>query len=221
VDKLERWSSHARIRDLVLEHPAGTRVLDVGAATGTLGRLLAGGGFIVRGLEPHPDWAALARPHYADLFTGTLDDAPPELLRGHDVVVLADILEHLGDPDRALARLVALQPAGCRFLISVPNVANLWVRLQLLAGRFDYAERGILDRTHLRFFTRRTFRALVEGAGLTLQALAVTPIPLDQVHQLFARAALGRAAHGALAAATGLWPTLLGYQFLASAVKPA
>ncbi len=67
------------------------------------------------------------------------------------------MLEHLSDP---LAALVVGQPAsrpGGVVIVSVPNVAHLWVRLSLLAGRFDYADRGILDRTHLRFFTRRTF----------------------------------------------------------------
>jgi 2-polyprenyl-3-methyl-5-hydroxy-6-metoxy-1,4-benzoquinol methylase len=221
VDKLDPWSSHAEIRRLLADSSPGARILDVGAATGTLGRLCAGAGFVLDGLEVDRDSAAIARPFYDHFFCGTLAEAPDELLRGHDVIVLADLLEHLADPAAALRRLLGLQPAGCRVLVSLPNVANLWVRLQLLLGRFDYAERGILDRTHLRFFTRRTLLALLRGAGLEVRRLAVTPIPLDQVHRLFAATRAGRLAHGALAAATRAWPTLLGYQFVALAVKPA
>ena len=73
-----------------------------------------------------------------------------------------------------------LGPRGT-VIVSVPNVAHLWVRLSLLAGRFDYADRGILDRTHLRFFTRRSLLALLRAAGLAVVELAVTPVPLPLV----------------------------------------
>ena len=88
------------------------------------------------------------------------------------------MLEHLSDPLAALVALDGTLAAGGRVIASVPNVAHLWVRLQLLAGRFEYADRGILDRTHLRFFTRRTFIALLAQAGLAVEELAVTPVPL-------------------------------------------
>jgi hypothetical protein len=97
----------------------------------------------------------------------------------------------------------------------VPNVAHLWARLSLLIGRFDYADRGILDRTHLRFFTRRTLVDLLRAAELTIVELTVTPAPLplvvpprwhgrwlERVHALSARAARG-------------WPGGLAYQFVA------
>lgn len=220
LDKLDPWSSHSRIRWWLREEAPGSRVLDVGTATGTLGRLCAGQGLVLRGLEPNPEWAELARPFYAELMCGALDAADEAFLSGHQVVICADVLEHIAHPEAALERLISLQPPGCRFIISVPNVANIWVRLNLLLGRFDYADRGILDRTHLRFFTRRSFVAMLEGAGLEAGDLEVTPIPLDLVHAWFRQSAAGRSLHAALAAATRRWPTMLGYQFVARAYKP-
>jgi 2-polyprenyl-3-methyl-5-hydroxy-6-metoxy-1,4-benzoquinol methylase len=213
------WSSHSHIRRWLAELPPGLKILDVGAATGTLGRMCAGAGFVLHGVEPQPEWADLARPYYAELVCGTLDAVPDAFLGGHDLVVCADVLEHMPNPAAALRRLVALQPRGCRFIISVPNVANIWVRLNLLLGRFDYTERGILDRTHLRFYTRRTLATMLASAGLRIARFDVTPIPLNLVSPLFQRTTGGRFLHTCLARATRLRPTLLGYQFIVQAIQ--
>lgn len=220
IDKGDPWSSHSRIKAWLAHLPAGTKILDVGAATGTLGRLCGGVRFVLHGLEPDTEWANLARPYYAALLCSTLDEAPDEFLRGYDVVVCADVLEHVAHPELALRRLLTLQPEGCIFIISVPNVANLWIRLNLLLGRFDYTDRGILDRGHLRFFTRRTLVGMLASVGLQITQFDVTPIPLGLVHPLFQQTAWGRFLHKSLALLTHAWPTLLGYQFVVQAVKP-
>ena len=85
------------------------------------------------------------------------------------------MLEHLTAPDKILKHLVDLQEPGTRLFISVPNVANIWVRVNLLFGKFDYTENGILDRTHLRFFTKITFLELIRSSGLRLVELRFTP----------------------------------------------
>ena len=126
-----------------------------------------------------------------------LEEAPDDFLTGYQAVVCADILEHLAEPEVALRRLVALSAPDCLFLVSVPNVANLWVRLNLLLGRFSYAERGILDCTHLRFFTQETFRALLVAASLRPVRLLATPVPLGLVWPNLARSDLGASAAGA------------------------
>ena len=218
-DKADPWSSHAVIAGWLKRFPAGTRVLDVGTATGTIGRMCQGSNFTLDGLEPNAEWAQLARPYYHQIIVGMLDDAPDTFLAGHGVVILADVLEHMPAPEKALQRLAALQPTDAVFLVSVPNVANLWVRLNLLFGRFDYTEHGILDRTHLRFFTRKTFLQLVDAAGLKVQRMHVTTIPLTLVSPFFEKNPAGRFVHRALAAATQTFPTLLGYQFLAELDK--
>lgn len=220
LDKHDPWSSHTTIKRWLCELPAGTRILDVGAATGILGRMLPPGRFVLHGLEPNSQWVDIAREHYADFYCGTLDQTPDSFLRDHDVVVCADVIEHIPQPEQALRRLLALQPAGAQLIVSVPNIANLWVRLNLLAGRFDYGERGILDSTHVRFFTRKTFQRMLADLGLQIEELRPTPIPLDLVHPMFYSSAAGRAAHRALAWTTRRTPSLLGFQFAAKARKP-
>ena len=170
------------------------------------------------GIEANPDWAAIASPFYEKLWICSFDEAPEEALRGYDAVVLGDVLEHMPQPDAALRKLVGMQTHGSLFIISVPNVANLWIRLSLLMGHFDYAERGILDRTHLRFFTRRSLVDLVKGAGLEVISIEATPIPLELLSSFFGTSP-GRQLHAAFAWFTSQFPTLLGYQFILEAKK--
>jgi hypothetical protein len=91
--------------------------------------------------------------------------------------------------------------------------------LNLLFGRFTYTERGILDRTHLRFFTRQTAIQLVEGAGLQMDRLNVTPVPLELISPFF-MSAFGLLLFRIFAWLTRRLPTLLGYQFIVAARKP-
>lgn len=219
VEKLDSWSSHT----IVLKHlaclPQGSSVLDIGTASGMVGRACSRKGFSLYGLEPNPVCARQARPYYDKFSCTSLENANDVFLSGHDMVVCADVLEHLVDPTFALLRLVSLQLSGARFIISVPNIANMWVRLNLLAGRFDYTERGILDRTHLRFFTRYSFLKLIKTAGLEVVNFEVTPIPLNLVSPVFENTAAGRFLHRSLAWLSNAFPTLLGYQFVAEAIK--
>jgi hypothetical protein len=99
-------------------------------------------------------------------------------------------------------------------IVSVPNVANVTVRLALLLGRFTYTERGILDRTHLRFFTRRTARRFLEENGCDVLECRATVMPLELVLGLSPGNPLMRALNTALGAATRMFPGLLGYQFV-------
>jgi len=171
---------------------------------------------VLRGVEPEAKWIENGRRHYQDVLVSTIDGAPDDFLRDHSAVVCGDVLEHLADPDGTLRRLVSLQRPGSMFVVSVPNVANFWVRLNLLCGRFDYTDRGILDRTHLRFFTRRSFMRFLSESGLNVQRISVTPIPLDLVSPFFARSIIGRNLFRLLAGATRTWPTMLGFQLVAT-----
>ncbi len=219
LDKHNPWSSHSIIAGWLKEMPADGRVVDVGAASGTLGRLCQGQGLQLIGIEPNPEWAEMARPFYQEMFVGPVQAAPREYFHPASVIVLADVLEHLAEPDAILSEMVHQAKEGALFIVSVPNVANLWVRMRLLSGRFDYSERGILDRTHLRFFTRDTFFDLLRKSGLQIQRCTATPVPLDLVNPFFERAAVGRWAHRALAQLTRWFPTVLGYQFVGLAIK--
>lgn len=218
VDKPSRWSSHSLIAVALKRLPPQSRVLDVGTASGTLARMCQHHSLRLFGVEPNPNWARLASPLYEKVFVGSIQDAEDEYLTGYDVVVLGDVLEHLPVPEVILQKLVDLQSPGSTFIISVPNIANLWIRLNLLMGKFDYADRGILDRTHLRFFTRKSLCAMLEHTGLEINSMQVTPIPLELVSSFFLSMP-GRWFHGIFAQLTSFLPTLLGYQFVVYARK--
>jgi 2-polyprenyl-3-methyl-5-hydroxy-6-metoxy-1,4-benzoquinol methylase len=217
-DKPSLWSSHSRIASHLRSLPPHSKVLDVGTASGMIARSSRDSSLRFFGIEANREWAEIASVYYEKLWNRPFDETPDEALRGYDAVVLGDVLEHMPAPETALYRLVGLQAPGSLFIISVPNVANLWVRLNLLMGRFDYAERGILDRTHLRFFTRKTLTVLVKEAGLEILSIQATPIPLELVSSFFLTPA-GRLIHAAFARLTDLLPTLLGYQFIVKAKK--
>ena len=141
-------------------------------------------------------------------------DPAAEWERPFDAIVFADVLEHLDDPGPMLrAARRWLRPEGT-LLASIPNVANVAVRLSLLAGRFEYADRGILDRTHLRFFTRRSARRAIEAAGFRITGVRATPVPAELAFAAFARPPWRGAVRFLSAAAARLRPTLFGYQFV-------
>ena len=217
-EKLTPWSSHSRIIALLGFLPTSSKVLDVGTPSGMLARRSRDAHLRFFGIEANAEWAAIALPYYENLWIFAFDDVPDEALGGYDAVVLGDVLEHMAAPEVVLKKLAELQSTGSMFIISVPNVANLWVRLQLLFGNFNYTERGILDRTHLRFFTRKTLVDLVKDAGLDIISIQVTPIPLELISSFFTTQ-LGGLLHATFARFTSLFPTLLGYQFIMEAKK--
>jgi SAM-dependent methyltransferase len=131
-----------------------------------------------------------------------------------DVIVAGDILEHLPRPERLLALLAPLLAQGGVLMLSLPNVANVTVRAALALGRFPYADRGVLDRTHLRFYTRASARALLADAGYAIGFEAATAMPVELALPALARPPLAAPVRGAARVLAGAWPTLFGYQFV-------
>jgi 2-polyprenyl-3-methyl-5-hydroxy-6-metoxy-1,4-benzoquinol methylase len=193
---------YGRARDdllaLVPPLPAGSRVLEIGCGEGQLGSRLRARGLEVHGVEVVPSAAAAAarvldRAICADV-ERTVLDYPPAHFR---LLLCGDVLEHLVDPWGVLARLQRLCAPGAVLVCSVPNAQYFPVSLGLLRGRFDYRDSGVLDRTHLRFFTRRSARALVERAGFAVEAMpAVYPYRSAAVRAV--ASALDRLSLGAL-----------------------
>lgn len=174
VDPTVRNSSQTLELELV---GPGKAVLDVGCATGYLARALAEQGCVVAGVEYDPEAAAVARPSLAELVVADLDDAElAQLFAGKtfDSIVFGDVLEHLADPDGVLQSATRLLAPGGSIVISVPNVTHGSVRLALLQGRWEYRDSGLLDRTHVRFFTRESTLAMVRHAGLVVTHLWAT-----------------------------------------------
>jgi 2-polyprenyl-3-methyl-5-hydroxy-6-metoxy-1,4-benzoquinol methylase len=203
---LRPHGGHAK---LVAAVGSGKRVLDIGCSTGYLARVLTERDNRVVGVEFDSGAAVQAREWCDEVFVGDAEtlELPPEL-GTFDVMLCADIVEHLRDPVRFLKRRKSLLRAGGTLVLSTPNIANWSIRASLLAGRFRYTNRGILDRTHRHFFTRRTLIEGLEDAGYSIETLDFTiPVPL-----------IGTPPVERIAYAVGrLRPSLLAYQFIATA----
>ena len=181
-----RRRAHAKLLDAV---GSGRRVLDVGCSSGYLARPLAGRGNTIVGIELDPA-AARAAEAYCER------------------VLVGDVVEHLRDPVATLARLRQFLKPGGRVVVSTPNVANWAIRLSLLAGRWRYTDRGILDRSHTYLFTRATLAEAIERAGYEIVRSDFTvPVPGDSELLDAVGRAIGR-----------LRPSLFAYQFVVEAV---
>jgi 2-polyprenyl-3-methyl-5-hydroxy-6-metoxy-1,4-benzoquinol methylase len=185
VDPDAANTSHALVLELV---GGARRVLDVGCSTGYLGRVLAERGCVVDGVEIDPEAARLAREHLHAVIEIDLDDEDlAQSFPGcqYDCIVLADVLEHLVNPRAVLESAVSLLAPDGAVVISVPNVTHGSVRLALLQGRWDYRDTGLLDRTHIRFFTRESILDLVRESGLAVIELRSTVVdPLSSEVEL-------------------------------------
>jgi SAM-dependent methyltransferase len=144
------------------------RVLDVGCGTGQLGRLLKERGHHVTGIELVPEAATEAETWLDVVVTADVEVGLPFERESFDAIVFADLLEHLVDPWRVLREAADLLGSHGVVVASIPNVQNVDVLRRLLRGRWDYRERGILDRGHLRFFTLETIHSLFAQAGLKI-----------------------------------------------------
>ncbi len=184
------------------------RVLDVGCGTGRLAeRLRKEKNCYVVGVEVDDAMAAHARERCDELLK--IDIELPELPLqedSFDAVVFSDSLEHLKRPDLVLLNLRRYLGSRGRLILVVPNIAHLRVRLGLLLGKFDYEETGFLDKTHLRFFTLRTLRKLVEHSGYRIVRITTGTYGEGALHVPM----------NALAKA---WKTLLAGHFVIVAIK--
>lgn len=131
------------------------------------------------------------------------------------MIVCGDVLEHLRDPLRVFTGLNRYLVPGGKVVVSVPNIAHVAIRVMLLFGSFEYMERGILDRTHLRFFTLRSFRRFLAQGGMQVEELVVTPLPLCVMVQQKWQGRSFRAMNYVNALSARLLKRLFGYQFVA------
>ena len=159
----------------------GRHVLEVGCASGYMSRHLSDAGNRVVGIEVDADAAEQARVFCERVIVANLDvRSLGDVCDGmkFDVIVFGDVLEHLADPWKVLSESRALLENDGYVVISIPNIAHGNVRLSLLRGSFDYTAMGLLDNTHLRFFTIRSLRELCLRAGFTIDRIERTKVPL-------------------------------------------
>ena len=163
-----------------LDQMPPARVLDLGCSSGLLSERIRALGHRVTGvdLKALPDVTDRTdRFVQADLDEGLptgIDDEGP-----FDVVVAADVLEHVRDPDRLLGQIRSVLVQRGALIASVPNFGHWYPRARTAAGLFDYDQRGILDRGHIRFFTRRSILSMLRHTGFTVIRQHATGLPLE------------------------------------------
>ena len=227
---LARWStayawkdaddaSHKVVLGMVGGRPTG-RVLDLGCGGGHLAAELREQGYFVVGVDATPEPGTATRVDR--LVTADLDSGFPAAVRQEapfDIVIAADVLEHLRSPDRLLRELHDVCTPETILVASVPNIGHWYPRLRIGLGRFDYDHRGILDATHLRFFTWRSFAGLAYRAGWRVEERRLTGLPLEILEiegEPGVRRSLANVVRVLDRAGRALWPSLHAYQYVAA-----
>ncbi|MBI3013391.1 MAG: class I SAM-dependent methyltransferase [Elusimicrobia bacterium] len=213
---IDQLDSHWADVQIVRMIGRGKTVLELGCATGYIGKFLKEKrGCVVYGIELNETAAAQAAPYYEKILSG---DASQLNLYGNfrtqfDIILCSNVLEHLPNPGAVLRTLKSsLKEGGC-FVIALPNIAHWTIRLQILLGKFDYTPSGILDESHLKFFTLKTARSLIQDAGLAIQEFSFDwDNGLPKFNGLFLR--VPRIGPWFLKQFYSLSPTLFGYQFI-------
>jgi 2-polyprenyl-3-methyl-5-hydroxy-6-metoxy-1,4-benzoquinol methylase len=200
-------SSHAAILDMLSSLPK-SRILDLGCSGGLLAQRMRAAGHYVVGVDTME--VPGVRELTNEFYIGNLDHEIPEAIGTEfDVVIAGDVIEHLAKPAQALRAISAVLRPGGQLLLSVPNFGHWYPRLRIAVGAFGYDRRGILDDTHLRFFTRSTLRRLVRTAGFDVLQESATGLPLGTVAPGDGPGSLVRRIDHLL---VRLRPTLFGYQ---------
>lgn len=171
VDPNNKNTSQALIVELT---GPDKRVLDVGTATGYVAKVLKERGCTVTGIELDPEAAQQAEKHCERVIVGDVEKLDLEAEFGEelfDVIIFGDVLEHLKEPELVLKRVKPFLSPGGYVVASIPNIAHGSVRLALLQGSFQYRPLGLLDETHLKFFTRESIEQLFDSAGYAIDIL--------------------------------------------------
>jgi 2-polyprenyl-3-methyl-5-hydroxy-6-metoxy-1,4-benzoquinol methylase len=206
-------SSHGVILEW-LRQMAPSRILDLGCSGGAFASRARVLGHHVTGVDTEE--LPYVRERCDAFYAADLDRGLPEEVVAagpFDVVVCADVLEHLRRPEDLLAQLRSVLVSRGSVIASVPNFGHWYSRGRTALGLFDYDQRGILDHGHVRFFTRRSFERLTRNAGLTPLRRHVTGLPFDALTHAPQRS-LTRALRAADRLAVAVRPTLFGYQLI-------
>jgi 2-polyprenyl-3-methyl-5-hydroxy-6-metoxy-1,4-benzoquinol methylase len=217
--KHSRRSSHDYARRFT---GSNNEVLDIGCGEGFFAAELVRDGNRVSGVDALPD---ASQRGILEQYVSMDLNAPAATLfeklagRQFDRVLLLDVLEHLVQPEQLLAGAKAALRKDGFVVVSLPNVANFTVRLMFLMGRFEYAERGIMDRTHLHFYTRKTARRMLEECGYEILETRATVVPVEIALGLTPDNLLVRGLSAVAGILTAILPTVFGYQFVFLARK--
>jgi trans-aconitate methyltransferase len=185
--------------------------LDIGVGSGAIGKELRKRfpTAMIDGVDKFDVYLSSSREFYDECYCSPIEEFQND--KKYDAIFLLDVLEHLEHPEQTLLHLKrnSLKEDGFT-LISIPNIAHWSTRLELLLGSFQYTEWGILDKTHLRFFTLKTYHELLRGSELEI-------IDISYNHQWPKKSLLSFIPDRLLEQATQLYPNLLAVQFVSIA----
>lgn len=217
----------------------GLRVLDVGCGFATTSARIQALGNEVTGIDSSAEAEEIAKTRLSRFVLADVENADAiDTGERFDVVIFADVLEHLAWPVSTLKTYLRLLKDGGSVLVSLPNVGLWSVRFAHLAGRWEYAETGVLDRTHLRFFTRRSARRMLAESGLSPVKTTYNPGLVRPFVPLAKRFVAGgggpsdlmnsapyklylKTVHPIERAVASLWPGLLAFQMIYEAKRNA
>ncbi len=189
-----------------------SKVLDLGCASGYFAKELLKKNCRVWGIDADKEAVAEAKKYCVDAKVMDLDEFSPRFNRGaFDYILLLDVLEHLRNPDKLLKSLRNYLEKEGTIIISVPNVAFISLRLALLRGKFEYQKTGIMDESHLHFYTKKALIDLITKCGLKI-------VDFDAASGFSQITLIGKYLNSIPKywqyRITKLFPTLLGYQFI-------
>jgi len=193
------------------------RVLDIGCANGYIAAILASYGYRVTGIE-RPGGFDENFPREVQLICADLEQGLPDLPDRYDYVLCADILEHLRDPLTLLRQVRGVLAPGGALIASLPNSGNFWFRANILFGRFPQDDKGLFDRTHVRFLMWTGWQRLLEDAGFRLTRVELTAVPVGLVAGPGREHSLPvRVAERILYGMARFWKEMFAYQFVVRA----
>jgi SAM-dependent methyltransferase len=212
--KASPYSSHSLLLRAFPEFGQGRGVLDLGCGNGYLGLRLAERGYSVTGIERFGGYQE-PFPASVRLVEADLEQGLPPLDDRFDFVLCADILEHLRRPETLLSQIREVMRPGGVLIASLPNSGNLYFRLNVLAGRFPQDDKGLFDRTHLRFYMWSGWVELLRESGWIVAQVTSSGIPVGLgVPSSWADSLPVRLAERVCYGLANLRKTLFAYQFI-------
>ena len=217
IPQLERLGTANAWRYMWELVPEQSRVLDIGCSTGYLGYwLIQTRGCTVDGVEANEADLVATRKRLHRVYAADVEQPgwEAQIPDQYDVILMMDVIEHLRCPDRVLRAVRPLLSPNGIVIINVPNVANWRVRFELLRGRWDYRVTGLLDRTHVYFYTQQTLKQLIVNNGFVVDTILPT-VPADNL--LGFNLGSSQSRKRLLNLSLESLPGLLAYQFLVRA----